>query len=85
MTFDVSYSNRSKKFLRKADKVIVKRVIEKIEKLRKAPIIHDTKTVEGSKGLFRVRVGDYRILYEVDYRNNLIGIIKIDKKPRVYD
>ena len=85
MTFDVSYSNRSKKFLRKADKVIVKRVIEKIEKLRKAPIIHDTKTVEGSKGLFRVRVGDYRILYEVDYRNNLIGIIKIDKRPRVYD
>jgi len=85
MTFDVSYSNRSKKFLRKADKVIVKRVIEKIEKLRKAPIIHDTKTVEGSKGLFRIRVGDYRILYEVDYRNNLIGIVKIDKKPRVYD
>ena len=31
MTFDVSYSNRSKKFLRKADKVIVKRVIEKIK------------------------------------------------------
>jgi len=85
MTFDVSYSNRSKKFLKKADKVIVKRVIEKIEKLRENPVIHDTKTVEGSKGLFRVRVGDYRILYEVDYRNNLIGIIKIDKKPRVYD
>ncbi|MCD6455879.1 MAG: type II toxin-antitoxin system RelE/ParE family toxin [Methanophagales archaeon] len=65
MTFDVSYSNRSKKFLN--------------------PVIHDTKTVEGSKGLFRVRVGDYRILYEVDYKNNLLGIIKIDKKPRVYD
>ncbi|MCK4476873.1 MAG: type II toxin-antitoxin system RelE/ParE family toxin [Methanophagales archaeon] len=56
-----------------------------MEKLRENPIIHDTKTVEGSKGLFRVRVGDYRILYEVDYRNNLIGIIKIDKRPRVYD
>ena len=85
MMFGVSYSNRTKKFLKKADKVIVKRVIEKIEKLRENPVIHDTKTVEGSKGLFRVRVGDYRILYEVDYRNNLIGIIKIDKKPRVYD
>jgi len=84
MMFNIRYSNGSKKFLRKADKVLVKRVIEKIEKLREDPIIHDTKTVEGSKGLFRVRVGDYRILYEVDYRNNLIGIIKIDKRPRVY-
>ena len=44
-----------------------------------------SKTVEGSKSLFRIRVGDYRILYEVDYRNNLIGIVKIDKRPRVYD
>ncbi|MEA2075106.1 MAG: type II toxin-antitoxin system RelE/ParE family toxin [Euryarchaeota archaeon] len=85
MMFNISYSNRSKKFLNKADKVLVKRLIEKIEKLRENPIIHDTKTVEGSKSLFRVRVGDYRILYEVDYKNNLIGIIKIDKRPRVYD
>ncbi|MBA7538294.1 hypothetical protein ES705_30569 [subsurface metagenome] len=85
MMFNVRYSNRSKKFLKKADKVLVKRLIEKIEKLREDPIIHDTKTVEGSKSLFRIRVGDYRILYEVDYRNNLIGIVKIDKRPRVYD
>ncbi|MFQ6063729.1 MAG: type II toxin-antitoxin system RelE/ParE family toxin [Methanosarcinales archaeon] len=68
MMFNVSYSNRSKKFLKKADKVLVKRLIEKIEKLREDPIIHDTKKVEGSKSLFRIRVGDYRILYEVDYR-----------------
>ncbi len=59
-------------------------MIEKIENLRENPITHDTKTVEGSRGLFRVRVGNYRILYEVDYRNNLIGIIKIDKRARVY-
>ena len=85
MMLDVSYSNRSKRFLKKADKVLVKRIIEKIEKLREDPIIHDTKTVEGSKSLFRIRVGDYRVLYEVDYRNNLIGIVKIDKRPRVYD
>lgn len=78
---NISYSNRPKKFLKKADKILVKRLIEKIEN----SITHDTKTVEGSKGLFRVRVGDYRILYEVDYRNNLIGIIKIDKRPRVYN
>ncbi|MDI6905755.1 MAG: type II toxin-antitoxin system RelE/ParE family toxin [Candidatus Bathyarchaeia archaeon] len=85
MMFTVGYSNRSKKFLKNADKALVKRITEKIEQLREDPIIHDTKRVEGSKGLFRVRVGDYRILYEVDYRNNLIGIIKIDKRPRVYD
>jgi mRNA interferase RelE/StbE len=82
--FTIRYSNRSKRFLKKADEVLAIRILEKIEKLREDQIIHDTKTVEGSSGLFRVRVGDYRILYEVDYKNSLIGIIKIDKRPRVY-
>ena len=85
MTFDVSYSSRSRKFLKKVDKILAKRLVEKIEKLMENPIIHDTKTVEGSKGLFRIRVGDYRILYKVDYSNNLIGVIKIDKRRRIYD
>lgn len=82
--FNVGYSNRAKKFLEKADKILVKRLIEKIEKLKKDPIIPDTKKIEGSKGLFRVRVGDYRILYEIDHKNNLIGIVKIDKRPKIY-
>ncbi len=41
--------------------------------------------LEGYKEkLFRVRVGDYRILYEVDYKSNIIGVVLIDKRSRVY-
>jgi mRNA interferase RelE/StbE len=82
--FTVRYSTRAKRFLKKADEVLAIRILDKIEKPREDPIIHDTKAVEGSPGLFRVREGDYRILYEVDYKSKLIGIIKIDKRPRVY-
>ncbi len=83
--FDVGYSSRSKRFLKKADKALSRRLIEKIDKLRKDPIIHDTKRVEGAGSLFRMRVGDCRILYEVDYQNNRIGVVKIDKRSKVYD
>ncbi|MCD4798907.1 MAG: hypothetical protein K8R19_07860 [Methanosarcinales archaeon] len=31
-----------------------------------------------------MEVGDYRVLYEIDYKGNLIGIVKIDKRLRVY-
>ena len=82
--FNVEYSNQSKKFLKKANKILVKRLINKIERIREIPISHDTKTVEASKCIYRVRVGDYRILYEIDYKTNLIGIVKIEKRPRVY-
>ncbi len=85
MMFDIKYSRQAVKFLKSLDKKLVLRILLKIEKLKEEPIPHDSKTVEGyGEKLFRVRVGDYRILYEVDYKNNLIGIVKIEKRVRAY-
>lgn len=85
MIFEINYSKQAVKFLKSLDKKLVLRIIHKIEKLREVPIQHDSKTVEGySEKLFRVRIGDYRILYEVDYKANLIGIVKIDKRARAF-
>ena len=84
--FDVEYSNQSLKFLKKSDKTLILRLLKKIEELRGKSITSDTKVLEGYKEkLFRVRVGDFRILYEIDYPNNKIGIVKIDKRSKVYD
>ena len=45
--FDIKYSNQSGKFLKKTDKILAKRLLEKIERLKEEPIAHDTKSVEG--------------------------------------
>jgi len=82
--FNINYSKQSVKFLKKIDKSLARRIVEKIEKLRENPVLHDSKTIKGYCGLFRTRVGDYRILYEVDYEGKIIGIIKIDKRSRAY-
>lgn len=84
--FDVDYSNQALKFLKKSDKTLVSRLLKKIEVLRGKPILSDTKVLEGYKEkLFRIKVGDFRILYEIDYSSNKIGIVKIDKRTKVYD
>lgn len=84
MMLDVKYSNQASKFLKKVDKESVKRLLDKIEKLREEPFPQNMKRVEGQR-FFRVRVGKHRILYEVDKVNNLLGIVKIDKREKVYD
>jgi len=82
---DAKYSNQARKFLKKIDKILAKRLIDKVESLRENPFPKQVERVISKKEkTFRVRVGDYRILYEVDYECNLVGIIKIDKRPRVY-
>ena len=84
--FSVEYANQATKFLKKAEKELAQRLLEKIEELRKEPVPHNAKTVEGYKEtIFRVRVGNYRILYDIDYKESKIGIIKIDKRAKVYE
>lgn len=84
--FEVKYSKKAIKFLKSAEKVLVKRILEKIEELQKDPFLHDTKSIQGyTEKLFRVRIGDYRILYEIDYQGKIIGVVKIDKRSKVYE
>ena len=83
--FDIGYSKQAIKFLKSADKNLSTRILKKIEQLKENPVQHDSKIVEGyAESIHRARVGDYRILYEIDYKGNLIGIVKIDKRSRIY-
>ena len=85
MMFDIRYSKQAVNFLKSAEKKLITRIMMKIETLRDNPIQHDSKVVEGyNEKLFRIRVGDYRILYEVDYKRNQLGIVKIDKRSKIY-
>ncbi|WP_394298292.1 type II toxin-antitoxin system RelE/ParE family toxin [Methanosarcina barkeri] len=55
------------------------------EKLAEDPFLHDSKKIYGtSEKLFRIRVGDFRILYRIDYEEIIIIIINVDSRKRVY-
>ncbi len=82
---DIRYSKQAVNFLKSAEKKLITRILNKIETLKENPIQHDSKVVEGyNEKLFRIRVGDYRILYEVDYEKKQLGIVKIDKRSKIY-
>ncbi len=81
----VAYAAQARRFLKKTPDGTPRRVLQKIEALGENPFDHDAKRISGfGEKLFRVRVGQHRILYEVDRDNHQIGIIKIDKRERIY-
>jgi len=82
--FEIVYSKRSGKFLKNCDKSLQKRILQKIELLKVEPVPHDAKKVQGNKGDFRVRIGDYRILYELNWDKKVILVADIDKRSKVY-
>ena len=83
--FSADFSSQAKKFLKKTDKQLARRLIEKIEKLSEDPFPPDAKRVVNRKEkIFRVRVGDYRIQFIVIYERNLVFITEIEKRPKAY-
>ena len=85
--FSAELKKAALKFLKSIeDKELLKRIGSKINDLEKNPYPHDIERVEGYKDIkvFRVRIGDYRILYFVDYAANKVYVEKIDKRGRVY-
>lgn len=86
MTFSVDYDNQPIKFLKNQDKHIAKRIMDKIdETLPNNPVPHNAVSLVSQQRCFRIRIGDYRVLYRVEHKSNKIVIFKLDKRPRAYD
>ncbi len=84
----VEFSRKADKFLDKVEKQIAGRLIEAIQDLQQNPFPQGVKRVENQwfegEKVFRIRVGDYRVLYSVNFDKNRIIVVNIDKRPRVY-
>ena len=68
MNFFIYYDKQPKKFLKKYDKHIVKRFFIKIrETLSANPVPHDAKSMVNAHGVFRIRIGDFRVIYRINH------------------
>jgi len=86
MSFSIKFTSKSSNFIKKLDNENKKRIKKKIYKLSENPFPQEVVRVESYKDykVFRVRIGDYLILYNVNFKEKLIIIIKLDKRGKVY-
>lgn len=49
------------------------------------PFEGDVKPLKGIIGVFRRRVGNYRIAFSVNFRENEVIILKIGKREKFYE
>jgi mRNA interferase RelE/StbE len=85
LPFELAFAGPAAKFLKKAEKKLHDRIIQKLNKLADEPFPPDAKRVVGrQEKVFRIRVGDYRILYVVYFEEKTILVADIDKRSRIY-
>jgi mRNA interferase RelE/StbE len=65
-------------------KSLVSRVHARIQHLAGDPFPHSTVKLQGAERMYRLRVGDYRIVYDVDTDAALITIHAVRHRRDVY-
>jgi mRNA interferase RelE/StbE len=83
MTFEIFLSRQARKFLDRLDAATRNRIVEKLRLLSDNPFALPYKKIKDRENTYRVRIGDFRIIYTV--RGNEIRVLRIDKRERVYD
>lgn len=83
MPYAVYLKRSAEKELDRLPKEVYDRIIKRLISLRDNPRPHGTKKLYGQEE-YRVRVGDYRILYVIHEKEKRVEIISVAHRKEVY-
>ncbi len=81
MNYKISIERKALKFINRQPPEHKRRILSAIYKL---PNEGDRRKLEGVKGLMRLRVGDYRIVYSVNHGELVVYVIDADNRGEIY-
>jgi mRNA interferase RelE/StbE len=84
MSYLVIFNNHAARSFRKLPRNIQQRLRPVINDLQEDPRPTGVEKIKGEDDIYRIRVGDYRILYEVGDKELIICIIETGHRREVY-
>ncbi len=88
MTYTVEWSERARKQLKKLNKSIAELIVRWVYKNLddcENPYIHGKGLTANRSGQWRYRVGDYRLICDIDNNKLIICIIELGHRKNVYE
>ncbi len=70
--YDIIISKQAAKFIKSLQPGYRNKIKIIFNSLRENPYSYPYKKIRGETNLYRIRVGNYRILYEINKENNLV-------------
>jgi len=83
MAFDIIWSDSARRQLKKLDRTVARRIFEKVGELREDPLRYLQKLVSSPD--YRLRVGDYRVILDVQRSTLRILVLKVGHRESVYE
>ena len=82
--FSINWKTSAKKELKKIDRTEISKILSEIEKLSQEPYPSNHKKILGTEHIYRIRVGNYRVVYSVVNDELIIEVILVRHRKEVY-
>ena len=85
MPYSLEFEERAIRDLTRLDAQVSRRIRNRLDDLASQAETVSHRALTGSlRGLFRLRAGDYRIIYGLDRGRRLIMVLRVDHRSEVY-
>lgn len=84
MRYTVEFSRHAAREFRKLTPGTQQAVNDRVKKLADIPRPHGVEKLSGEESLYRIREGEYRIVYQIQDRNLIVLVVTIGHRKDVY-
>ena len=82
--YAVVFARSARKELEHLGEPLLSRILKRIETLAVDPRPDGCRKLQGASDLWRIRVGDYRVLYAVDDAKQIVDVIAVRNRSDAY-
>ena len=82
--YKIEIKKSAAKEISKLPKVVIKRIVNKIQALSEDPRPNGCKKLSGAEK-YRIRIGVYRVLYSIVDEKLVIYIVKVGHRKEIYE
>ncbi len=83
-TYRIEWKASALRELKGIDRQAVPRIVAAVGTLADSPFPPGVRKLRGTEQTYRMRVGDYRVLYEVYHKSVHIQIVRVKHRKDVY-
>jgi mRNA interferase RelE/StbE len=80
----ITFARSARKELEKLDPLIISLIFPVIESLSQNPRPNHCKKLSGPQNLWRIRIGDYRLIYQISDKQKSVDIAAIRHRREAY-
>ena len=85
MTYRVEFTTAAAREVRKLPRPIRDRILDAVEDLANDPRPRAAKKLAGEQTAWRIRVGDYRVIYDLSDAELTVTVVRAAHRREVYD